>query len=402
MSQKQKYINCSWQECKLSDIVIFQRGRDLVQSDFIKGDFPVAGSNGIINYHNIYTTIGPGITLGRSGNSIGVAHYYESNFWAHNTVLYSKEFNKSFPKFVYYLLKTLDLKSFDSGSAVPSLNRNYIHGININLPSLPEQKAIAAVLSSFDDKIELLRRQNQTLEAIAQTIFKEWFVHFKINGKKLKLNPQTNLPEGWRMGRLEDVIEIRNGFAFKSEDYVESGVTIVRTTNFVDGSIVLDDVVYLTEEKAKEFEKFYLSKFDFLLVMVGASLGKSVITPSYVLPALQNQNMWNFKAKDGLMKFYNMLFLGVLVSQQINSAGGSARDFFRKDHFYSLDITIPEANILHIFNRLVSDVFEKIDLNISQIQTLSKLRDTLLPKLMKGEIRVNEMSKLVKGESNDN
>ena len=142
----------------------------------------------------------------------------------------------------------------------------------------------------------------------------------------------------------------------------------------------------MSQEKAKEYEKFYLEKFDFLLVMVGASIGKVVMVPSNVLPALQNQNMWNFKPSQEIFRFYNILLLKGVIDSQVKSASGSAREFFRKDHFYSLDVLIPNSGILENFDAVIRPIFDKVDLNIIQIQNISRLRDTLLPKLMSGEI----------------
>ncbi|MGI9055413.1 MAG: restriction endonuclease subunit S [Pyrinomonadaceae bacterium] len=164
-----------WKELKLGDVITFQRGHDLPRTQMIDGEFPVAGSNGIIGYHNKFTTKAPGVTIGRSGN-IGTPHFYLSDYWAHNTVLYIKDFKGSEPKFIYYFLKKFDFSQFNAGSAVPTLNRNHIHEIEILLPPLPEQQAIAEVLSSLDDKIDLLHRQNKTLEAMAETLFRQWFV----------------------------------------------------------------------------------------------------------------------------------------------------------------------------------------------------------------------------------
>ncbi len=164
-----------WKEYKLEEIVLFQRGHDLPRSTMTEGKYPVAGSNGIIGYHNSFTTKGPGVTIGRSGN-IGIPKYYESDYWAHNTVLYVKEFRNAIPKYIYYFLLTFDFSQFNAGSAVPTLNRNHIHDLRFNFPELPEQKAITSVLSSLDDKIDLLHRQNKTLEALAETLFRQWFV----------------------------------------------------------------------------------------------------------------------------------------------------------------------------------------------------------------------------------
>jgi len=143
-----------WKETTFVEIVTFQRGHDLTQVNFSVGKYIVAGSNGPIGYHNEFTTKGPGLTIGRSGNSIGVAHYYEKDFWAHNTTLYSKEFHNSHPKYVYYLLKTFNFSFLDGGSAVPTLNRNHVHTIELKVPEYDEQQSIAAILSSLDNKID--------------------------------------------------------------------------------------------------------------------------------------------------------------------------------------------------------------------------------------------------------
>ena len=125
------------------------------------------GQTEVIGYHNTATTRAPGVTIGRSGN-IGTPKFYKTDFWAHNTTLYAKDFFGNDELFIFYLLQTLDLSGFNSGSAVPTLNRNYIHELNIKVPQLSEQKAIAHILGTLDDKIDLNRQINETLEAIVQ------------------------------------------------------------------------------------------------------------------------------------------------------------------------------------------------------------------------------------------
>ena len=151
-----------WRECKLGDVITFQRGYDLPKDKMVRGIYPVVASNGIIGFHNEYTTENPCVTIGRSGN-VGNPNIVYSRAWAHNTTLYIREYKNCDPVFIYYMLHTLDLGRYASGSAVPTLNRNHIHSILISMPPLPEQKAIAEVLSSLDDKIDLLTRQNKTV-----------------------------------------------------------------------------------------------------------------------------------------------------------------------------------------------------------------------------------------------
>lgn len=185
-----------WKEYKLGEVLTFQRGYDLPKSEMNGGDIPVAGSNGVIGYHNQYTTKGPGITIGRSGN-IGIPKFYKDNFWAHNTVLYVKDFHGSDERFMYYFLQTVDFTQFNTGSAVPSLNRNHIHELRVFIPPLSEQKRIASILRSLDDKIDLLQRENKTLEAMAETLFRKWFIE--------------DAKEEWEEGVLENLILIKYG-----------------------------------------------------------------------------------------------------------------------------------------------------------------------------------------------
>jgi len=122
-----------WKKVKLGEVITLQRGHDLPKSKMEKGDIPVAGSNGIIGYHNEATTKAPGITIGRSGN-LGNAYLYKFDFWAHNTTLYVKDFKENDVIFVYYLLKNINFKQFNVGSAVPTLNRNHVHPLEIIIP----------------------------------------------------------------------------------------------------------------------------------------------------------------------------------------------------------------------------------------------------------------------------
>ncbi|MGB5687623.1 MAG: restriction endonuclease subunit S, partial [Candidatus Electrothrix sp.] len=167
-----------WRELSLGEFVTLQRGHDLPTPRRIKGNIPILGSFGITGWHNEAKAEGPGVTVGRSGASFGVVSYSPVNYWPLNTALYVRDFHGNDPKFSFYFLKSLDFKRYNSGSAQPSLNRNHIHPIPIVIPPLPEQKAIAHILGSLDDKIEINRQMNATLEAMAQALFKSWFVDF--------------------------------------------------------------------------------------------------------------------------------------------------------------------------------------------------------------------------------
>ena len=133
----------------LGEVTEFQRGYDLSKTKMQPGAYPVVGSNGIIGYHNEYTTELPVITVGRSG-SVGKIKMYNQKCWAHNTTLFAKKFNGIIPRYLYYLLQILNIPSYATGAGVPTLNRNNIHCIKIPIPPLSEQERIVAILDKFD------------------------------------------------------------------------------------------------------------------------------------------------------------------------------------------------------------------------------------------------------------
>jgi type I restriction enzyme, S subunit len=136
-----------WEVRRLKTICKLQRGYDLPNDKFIVGEHPVYGSNGIIGYHNSFTTKGPCVTVGRSG-SVGEVNYVESDFWAHNTTLFVLDNFGNHWRYIYFLLKSIDLKTVSAGSAVPTLNRNYIHRLYVAVPSLSEQEEVILLIKN--------------------------------------------------------------------------------------------------------------------------------------------------------------------------------------------------------------------------------------------------------------
>ena len=158
-------MKSNWKECSLGDLITFQRGHDLPKSKMNFGCYPVVGSNGVIGYHDKYTTEAPSITIGRSGN-VGNPYIVYGKTWSHNTTLYIKDFKGNDPVFIFYLLKIMDLANYAGGSAVPTLNRNHIHTLPICVPSsVKEQNKIGRCLRLFDEKIELNMNINKNLAA---------------------------------------------------------------------------------------------------------------------------------------------------------------------------------------------------------------------------------------------
>lgn len=154
-----------WKTCQLGDLITFQRGYDLPRKNMRGNKYPVVGSNGIIGYHDDYTTEAPSITIGRSGN-VGTPFLFNGRSWSHNTTLYIKEYKNVDPIFIYYFLQTLNLRNYAGGSAVPTLNRNHIHTLKVCVPcNIKEQQQIASMLSILDEKIKENELINDNLAA---------------------------------------------------------------------------------------------------------------------------------------------------------------------------------------------------------------------------------------------
>lgn len=365
-----------WKEMTLGDAITFQRGHDLPKSRMRKGKIPVAGSNGIIGWHDESTTKGIGITIGRSGN-LGNAYLYKKDFWAHNTTLYVKDFKGNDEYFIYYFLRTIDFKYFDGGSAVPTLNRNHIHPIKIKLPSVPEQKAIASVLSSLDDKIDLLHRQNKTLEQMAETLFRQWFVE--------EANPD------WEERPLGELVTVKRGGSPRPiQDYLsDSGY---RWLKISDATKEPSPFIFEIKEHIKEegLKKTTLLKAGKLVLSNSATPG---------LPKIVNVDTcihdgWLHFPKSHFSNEFLYLLFKKIRPELLQQGNGSIFTNLKTDILKEYRIPIADKVSLKLFNNRIKPLFEKILSNQHQIRTLTKLRDTLLPKLMSGEVRMEIHGKI--------
>jgi len=167
-----------WINTTLGSVLTLQRGFDLPETDRKPGPYPVIASTGAVGTHDKAIVRGPGVVIGRSG-SLGGGQFIQSDFWPLNTTLWVKDFKGNDPRFCYYLLRSLDLSHFNAGSGVPTLNRNHIHPLLVRVPTdRQEQRAIAHILGTLDDKIEVNRRVSETLEATTRALFESWFVRF--------------------------------------------------------------------------------------------------------------------------------------------------------------------------------------------------------------------------------
>ena len=380
-----------WKEYKLGDILNFRRGHDLPKTSMNGGNIPVAGSNGIIGYHDTATPISPCITIGRSGN-VGTPYIYDK-CWAHNTVLYIDDYKGNYPLYLYYLLKTLPLASFGGGSAVPTLNRNHIHPLLIkHTPNYKTQQDIASILKSLDDKIEVNRKINENLEQQAQALFKSWFVDFEPfkNGEFVE-SELGMIPKGWRVGTLGEIGDIVGGSTpskSKPEYYTDKGIVWLtpKDLSISNNKFTSKGEIDITEEGYKSCSTKLMPKGS-VLFSSRAPIGYITIAKNDICT---NQGFKSIVPKLAGTAFI-YFFLKLSTKDIENKATGSTFKEASGALMKSLQLIIAPERILHDFESLMKPLFTQQEVLEDESRRLAELRDTLLPKLMSGELKVNEI-----------
>ncbi|NCC19083.1 MAG: restriction endonuclease subunit S [Bacteroidia bacterium] len=382
----------NWKKTTLGEVCNFRRGHDLPKYDMQEGMVPVAGSNGIIGYHDKQTNIEPCITIGRSGN-VGTPYYYEK-CWAHNTVLYIDDYKGNDPKFIYYFIKTLNLGNYSGGSAVPTLNRNHIHPIEVYFPiDIDEQKRIADVLSALDDKIEVNNKINENLEAQAQAIFKQWFVDFEFpdtEGKPYKTNGGEfidselgEIPIGWKVGTLTQIASYLNGLAmqkFRPEED-EKGFPVLKIKELRQGCC--DSSSDLCSERIDS--NYIINNGDIIFSWSGT------LMIDFWTGGICGLNQHLFKVES---KKYEDWFVFLWTKHHLEDFIRIAKDkavtmgHIKREHLDKAMVLIPTSEIYNNVSNILKPIFSSIiNLRIEN-KNLSEIRDSLLPRLMSGEVRV--------------
>ena len=265
-----------------------------------------------------------------------------------------------------------------SGSTFPNVSKDQLNELEISYPPLPEQKAIASVLSSLDDKIDLLHRQNKTLEAMAETLFRQWFIE----------EAREELGDA----DLTQLIRLQSGYAFKSKDFQESGIFGVIKIKNISGNIIdIEQTDFVCDEVGlSTAQRFYVLSGQVLVAMTGAEIGKLGLVPKTSKKLLLNQRVGLLEPKFIGAQYLAYLHLKSEFGQDYieNSATGSAQPNISGSLIEACPFPKVEDSILQQYGKQVQIYFVKVKENLGQIQTLEQLRDTLLPKLMSGEVRV--------------
>lgn len=338
--------------------------------------------------------------------------------------------------FLYYLLKNnrKALMNLNIGAAQPSIKVGYLTNLEFRFPPLAEQKAIAHILGSLDDKIELNRQMNETLEAMAQALFKSWFVDFDpvidnalAAGKPIpdelseraeqrkamqygdnqavralfpdefELTEQMGwIPKGWEIKNSGDLFDVRDG-THDSPKKADKGKYLITSRHITSGIIDYPNAYLISQNDFEEVNKrSKVESYDILITMIGTVGISMIVLQDQIDFAIKNVGLFKTSNNRNYAIFFYLYLNQNYMKQFLESRlAGTTQKYLTLKILRALPIVKPNSEVLHNFVKNISPIFEKIHFNNEQIETLANIRDTLLPKLLSGELRIPDAAALV-------
>lgn len=374
-----------WKNDRLGNLIELKRGYDLPQKQRSEGDIPVVSSSGVSGRHNQAMVKGPGVVTGRYG-TIGEVFFVEEDFWPLNTTLYVRDFKGNDPRFVSYLLRQIDFNAYSDKGAVPGVNRNHLHEAQVRFPEPNEQKQIAKVLASFDDKIELNRRLSETLEAIAQALFQSWFVDFDPAPFKVAMRDSTLGREVQRCGGFIQTGPF--GSQLHASDYQTDGVPVVMPQDLQSRRVSVERVARVSRTKAGSLDRHRLQVGDVVYSRRGDVERHALISDRETgwlcgtgCLLIRPGKAWPSQAY--LSEWLNLLETRTWLKQH---AVGATMPNLNTGILAALPIRVPDDSALIAFEDRVNALRTHQSNLSEESESLTELRDALLPRLLSGEL----------------
>ena len=384
-----------WREMTLGEVVELKRGYDLPKRDRAPGPIPLVSSSGITDQHAEAKVKGPGVVTGRYG-TLGRVFFIPGDFWPLNTTLYVRDFKGNDPRFISYLLRTLDFSAYSDKAAVPGLNRNHLHQEIVRVPPLEDQRAIARVLGALDDKIELNRRMSETLEEMARALFRSWFVDFgpvraKAEGRPSGLPPDLDalfpasfeaselgeIPAGWEVRSLDQIATFTNGLAlqrFPPEG--DEWLPVIKIAEMKRGYTEKTGKASANIDSRRIVEDGdVLFSWSGSLEMVLWAHGRGAL----------NQHLFKVTS-DEFPRWFYWGWIREHLDDFRGIAAGKATTMghIQRHHLTEAKVVVPTLDAITATRRILGSVMEqRIGLAVLSHE-LAKQRDTLLPRLVGG------------------
>ena len=360
-----------WKTYRLGDITIMRNGKKRPNT---QGTYPVYGGNGIMDYADCYNAENT-IIVGRVGAYCGNVYQCKNKCWVSDNAISVSANELVDDNYLYYLMSSLDFHHHHIGGAQPLITQDIIGGFEISLPSLEEQRRIAGILSAIDDKIENNRRINTNLELQAQALYKQWFV--------------DNRSDDWEVGKVSDYYDITIGktpprkekqwFSNNPKDSVWVSISDMGSC----GAYISDSSEYLTTKAVDKFNIKVVPN-NTVLLSFKLTVGRVAISDGAMTT---NEAIAHFNTLNDYLTEYTYLALKAYNFANLGSTSSIATAVNSKI-IRSMPWVMPNDNVLRDFHNIVAPIFTQIKNNIRENETLATLRDTLLPKLMNGEIKL--------------
>jgi type I restriction enzyme, S subunit len=397
------------------------------EADRRAGPYPYYGASGVVDHVDSYLFDGEYLLIAEDGENLRTrntpaAFLARGKFWVNNHAHIVRGNSEADTRFLMYALSSADISGYLTGSTMPKLTQGNLNRIPLLTPPLPEQRAIAHILGTLDDKIELNRRMNETLEAMARTLFKSWFVDFdpvraKAEGRDPGL-PQPfadlfpnsfedsglgEIPKGWRVLPLAQCVDAARGLSYKGSGLSESGLPMHNLNSIYEGG-------GYKHEGIKHYEGDYRPHHvaragDLIVANTEQGHNRLLIGYAAIVPARFNgESLFSHhiyrvrpRSSSGLTSDYLCHLLNTSVMHDIVSgyANGTTVNMLPIDSLQSPLVVVPPSVIVRAFDGFAEAARKRHGEMLDESRTLSSLRDVLLPNLISGELRVNDADRFI-------
>ena len=381
-----------WKEYKLGEVCSRLRSGKSIKTGSISntGKYPVIGGNGVRGYADESNFEGQAAVIGRQGAYCGNVRFFEGEAYMteHAVVAVGNEYADT--RFLACLLSLMHLGNLSAQSAQPGISVQTLSKQIVRLPSISYQKKVSAIIKSLDNKIEVNRRINDNLEKQAQELFKSWFVDYEpFRNLPFVDSEQGRIPEGWCATVLEDLCSfISRGLTPK---YDESSKELILGQTCVRNNIVTLDNA--RKHKPKQRTDKWVKRWDTLINSTGVgSLGRVGIVYFDMDNVAIDSHITVVRPKSALVRHYvgrNLLNRQLEIENM--AVGSTGQTELPKDRVKSLPIVLPDDNTLTRFNAIIEPIAYLLYRNIEESRRIATLRDSLLPRLISGELRVNDL-----------
>ena len=392
-----------WKEVKLEDILIIydkkRRPLSSIQRSSFQGQYRYYGAQGIIDYIADYIFDGEYMLIAEDGENLNsrtqpIAQIVNGKFWVNNHAHIVRTNEKANMYLVMLILNNMNISSYVTGAAQPKLNQDNLKRISIYLPDKNEQDIIAGILSSLDEKIETNNKLNEKLEEIAQAIFKSWFVDFEpFKNQPFHKTELGMIPEGWEVVSLDELTsKFGTGLNPRKNFVLGHGNNYyVTIKNMNNNRIYLDDKCDKVDDEAllKINARSKLKKGDLLFSGIG-TIGRVAMVNEEPKNWNTSESVFNMHPSElCTSEFLYVLLLSDVFQKFVKmNALGAVQQGIRMASLKSYTIAIPEKKVMLSFCSIIKPIVDYIQSNNEENDRLASLRDTLLPRLMSGEIKI--------------